>query len=82
MESLLLERSPAREFLFHFLSLYRLICRDSSFWLNFINIAGPTCQRRFVDEFDVFVRAVVEQAQDRDHLVFRGYFSVSPVLHI
>ena len=42
-----------------------------------MKVAGHTCQKRFIDEFDEFVRAVVKQAQDRDHLVFREHLPFS-----
>nr|BDO24660.1 sesquiterpene synthase [Collybia nuda] len=42
-----------------------------SFWCNAIKTVGPTAQRRFIEEFSVYTESVVEQAQDRDHFVFR-----------
>ncbi|KAJ7155535.1 terpenoid synthase [Mycena crocata] len=43
-----------------------------SFWANAINTVGPTAQKRFIEEFEYYTKAVVEQAQDRDRFVFRN----------
>ncbi|KAJ7803885.1 terpenoid synthase [Mycena olivaceomarginata] len=49
------------------------------FWLNAIQIATPTSQRRFINEFQHYLDSVVQQAQDRTEQYIRGideYFEV------
>ncbi|KAH7911694.1 isoprenoid synthase domain-containing protein [Hygrophoropsis aurantiaca] len=36
-----------------------------SFWLRFIRKAGPRCQRRFLEVFDMFFQAITQQSVDR-----------------
>ncbi|KAF7372600.1 Terpene cyclase [Mycena venus] len=52
------------------------------FWLNAIRIATPTSQRRFIDEFHVYMDSMVQKAQDRTEDHIRGideYFEVRRV---
>ncbi|KAJ7637775.1 terpenoid synthase [Mycena rosella] len=52
------------------------------FWLNAIRIATPTSQRRFIDEFYVYMDSMVQKAQDRTEDHIRGideYFEVRRV---
>ncbi|KAF7333118.1 Terpene cyclase [Mycena venus] len=52
------------------------------FWLNAIRIATPTSQRRFIDEFHVYMDSMVQKAQDRTEDRIRGideYFEVRRV---
>ncbi|KAF8209071.1 terpenoid synthase [Mycena galopus ATCC 62051] len=52
------------------------------FWLNTIRIATPTFQRRFVDEFQIYLDSMVRKAQDRteDHVrSIDEYFEVRRV---
>ncbi|KAF8912642.1 terpenoid synthase [Mucidula mucida] len=50
-----------------------------SFWLNAIRTATPAAQKRFVDMFQSYTDAVVQQAADRDvHRIrdIEGYFEI------
>jgi hypothetical protein len=47
--------------------------------VNALEIATPTCQRRFIDATKLYTDAVVQQAEDRDHDRVRdikGYFDI------
>ncbi|KAJ7247396.1 terpenoid synthase [Mycena haematopus] len=52
------------------------------FWLNAIHIATPTFQRRFIEEFQIYLDSMVQKAQDRTEDHIRGideYFEVRRV---
>ena len=42
------------------------------FWLNALECSTPTFRARFVEEWQLYVDSVVEQARDRDHTRFRS----------
>nr|8H72_A Chain A, Delta(6)-protoilludene synthase K435DRAFT_659367 [Dendrothele bispora CBS 962.96]8H72_B Chain B, Delta(6)-protoilludene synthase K435DRAFT_659367 [Dendrothele bispora CBS 962.96] len=42
-----------------------------TFWENAIKCLGPTSQKRFIETFETYLYAVIVQADDRDHHVFR-----------
>ncbi|KAF7370354.1 hypothetical protein MSAN_00666800 [Mycena sanguinolenta] len=43
-----------------------------SFWSNAIGVVSATAQKHFIDEFELYTQAVVDQARDRDQFVFRN----------
>nr|GAT56737.1 predicted protein [Mycena chlorophos] len=43
-----------------------IIC---SFWSNAMTVISPNAQIRFIKEFEIFLKAVVEQAQERESVV-------------
>ncbi|KAJ6519123.1 terpenoid synthase [Mycena sanguinolenta] len=42
-----------------------------SFWSNATGVVSTTAQKHFLDEFEMYTKAVVDQARDRDQFVFR-----------
>ncbi|KAJ7621510.1 terpenoid synthase [Mycena polygramma] len=41
------------------------------FWSNALKVVGSAAQKHFIEEFGLYTKAVVEQARDRDHVIFR-----------
>lgn len=52
---------------------------DRRFWMNAIQIITPSCQRRFIQTFQSYLDAVVQEAEDRNSHRIRdveSYFDV------
>lgn len=68
-----------RQYVLHFILCFVYTKLRARFWELAIKTATPTAQRRFVENFDLYMDAVVQQAEDRtkNHIrTFESYLEV------